>query len=126
MYDTLVRYIKKGHTCRCTLVWARYASGIQEPDSTYHLVTGDMRVTMQQNITIVWRGTGSDMLEAKANSIAHQIDRERPVRVAIAISPNERDRRTDRAKLVQDHLGANIAQVPDFVHAISQSENPLR
>jgi len=66
------------------------------------------------------------VLQAQLQSATHEIDNERPIRIAVTISSNNGHTRADRAHLVENALSANIAQVPDFIGALSHFAQCLR
>jgi hypothetical protein len=85
-----------------------------------------MRVTVQNNIDIVRRALRRNVLEPKLQSAARKIDHQRPFVITIAIPPNERDGRTDRAQLIQNSFGAHIPKVPDFIGPARHQRDILR
>ena len=60
------------------------------------------------------------MLKAEFQSGAREIDSQRPFEIAVAISANDHDWRTDRAKLIQDALRANVSKVPNLVGVVRE------
>jgi hypothetical protein len=70
---------------------------------------------VQQNINIVWRLIGWNVLKTEFQSTADKIDDQWPFKIAVAISADENDARADRAQLVEDRFRANIPKMPDFV-----------
>ena len=78
------------------------------------------------------------MLETEFQSIANEIDNQRPFEVGVTISSHESDSWTDCAKFVQNSSCADISKMPDFICTlrhladvfrqmivrISQNENP--
>ncbi len=82
-------------------------------------------MTMQNNIDILRRNIGWNMLQSKFQTVALEIDNQRPVEVPVAIAAHDSERRTDRFEIVGDGRFANIAQMPDLVRACRQLENRL-
>ena len=72
---------------------------------------------MQHNVGVVRRFVRRDMLEPKSQSVAHEIDNQRPFKIAVAISANDSDPWSDRAKHIENAFRANIPKMPDFVGA---------
>ncbi len=70
---------------------------------------------MQQNIGIVGRLARRDMLQTEFQSTVHKIDNQWPLEIAVAISADENDTRSDGAQLIEDCFCANISKMPDFV-----------
>lgn len=81
---------------------------------------------VQHNIDIGGRFLWRNMLQAKFQSASRQIDNQPPLRIRIAISPNECDFRTDRAQLIQDSFRADVAQMPDLIRLPRKIDNYLR
>ena len=83
-------------------------------------------MTMQNNIDIVRRDIGRNMLQAKFQPLADRIDNQRPVRVPIAIPAHHRQLRTGRGQIVCDRRLAHITQMPDLVRLARKIDNFLR
>ena len=83
-------------------------------------------MTMQNNIDIVRRNVRWNMLQPKLQSIALQIDNQRPVGVPVAIPAHHGQRQPDRFEIISDRGFTYIPQMPDFVSVPSEVENCLR
>ena len=83
-------------------------------------------MTMQDNIDIIGRNIRRNMFEPKFQTFPLKIGNQRPFRIAVAISADNRDRRTDRAQFVQNAFRANITQMPDLVRVAGKIDNFLR
>jgi len=95
-------------------------------------------MTMQKNVDLGRWPIRRNVLQSKSQLFSDQIDNQRPIGIAVAISPNDRDRRTDRSQFIQNDFGANVSQMPYFgsvaraldnfrrqlVMRISQNKNP--
>ncbi len=66
------------------------------------------------------------MLQAQLQSATHEIDHQRPIRIAVAISSYDCQSRPDCAKLIENDVRANITQVPYFVSVFSEFVHLLR
>jgi hypothetical protein len=66
------------------------------------------------------------MLQPQLQSATHEIDNERPIRIAVAVSSYGCQWRPDRAKLIENGLGTNITQMPYFVSIFSEVIHRLR
>jgi len=55
------------------------------------------------------------MLQPEFQTDAHQIDYQRPFKIAVTISAHDRDAGSDGAQLIENRFGANIAQMPNLV-----------
>ena len=75
---------------------------------------------MQNNIDILRQALRRNVLQPKFQSAAGKIDNQRPLKIAVAISANDRDWRTNQSQFIQNPLGANIAQVPDLLRGFRQ------
>ena len=80
---------------------------------------------MQNNIDIFRWSFRRNVLEPESLAAARKIDNQRPIEIAVAISPHDGDPRSDYAQFVQDSLRADIAQVPDFIRAGGEIDNRL-
>lgn len=96
---------------------SRDASRIQNPDATQPLVPRHMGVSVQNDVDIFRDVIRRNVHEPTPDPVPFQINRERPVEIAVAISAHDRDRRPERLDRLQDSRVANIAQMPDFIHA---------
>jgi len=70
---------------------------------------------MQNNIDVIRYVVRRYVLQAKLQSAPRKIDNQWPVEIAVAIASHDGDSRHNRAKLVENALCANVAQMPDFV-----------
>ena len=83
-------------------------------------------MTMQNNIDIIGRNIWRNMFQPKSQALSLKIDNQRPLGIAVAVSAYNRDRRADRAQLVQNDFLADIAKMPDLVRAACKIDNFLR
>ena len=81
---------------------------------------------MQNNIDIVRRNVGRNMLQPKFQTFAGKIDNQRPIRIPIAIPAHDSERRPDCFQIIRDRRLANIAQMPDLVRVTRKIDNLLR
>ena len=81
---------------------------------------------MQNNIDIVRRNIGRNMLQPKLQTFSLKIDNQRPIRVPIAIPAHNSERRPDRFQIISDRRLADIAQMPDLVRFARKIDNLLR
>src|SRR5438105_3852359 len=80
-------------------------------------------MTMQNNIDIVRRIFRRNVHQPKLQPFSLKIDNQRPVFIPIAVTANNRERRTDHFQIVGDRRVANIAQMPDLIRACRHLEN---
>jgi len=66
------------------------------------------------------------VLKTEFQSTAYKIDDQWPFEIAVAISPNDSDSRSNRAKLIENAFRTNISKMPDFVCTFSQFLHVLR
>jgi len=85
-----------------------------------------MSVTMQNNIDIVGRMIRRNMDKSKLQSFARKVDHQWPVRIPIAISAHDGERRPDRLQIVGDRRLANVAEMPDLVGFDGEIKNRRR
>jgi len=69
---------------------------------------------------------GRHVLQAKLQSASHKIDNQWPFVIAVAIPSHDSDSRPNRAKLVENHLRANIAKMPDFISILGDFSDRFR
>ena len=70
---------------------------------------------VQKRIDIVRWLIGRNVLKTESQSAADKIDDQWPFEIAIAISAHVSDPGSNRAKLVENGLCANVSQMPDFI-----------
>lgn len=85
-----------------------------------------MRVSVQNNINAIWQVVGRYVLEAEFQSASQKIDDHWPFIIAVAISSHDSDLRPNRAKLVENDLRANVAQMPNFISIPCDFSNCFR
>ena len=83
-------------------------------------------MTVQHHIDIVRRLVGRNVLQSKFQTVSNKVDHQRPLPVAVAIAPNDRDRRTNRPQFVQNGLVTNVAQVPNLICETGQLRQLFR
>ena len=83
-------------------------------------------MAMQNNIDILGRPLRWNMLEPETFFTANEIDYQRPVKIAIAISPHDGDARGNDTQFIQNSLRANIAQMPNLIRAGSKIDDGYR
>ena len=66
-------------------------------------------MSVQKNIDIVGRLIGRNMLKTEFQSTADKIDDQWPFKIAVAISSYVSDSGSNRAKLVENGLCANVS-----------------
>jgi len=64
-------------------------------------------------------------LQTEFQSTSREIYNQRPIQIAVAISSHDGDSRPDGTQLVENVLGANIAQMPDFIGAFGDFFHPF-
>ena len=83
-------------------------------------------MTMQNNIDIIGRNIGRNMLQPKLQSSARKIDDQWPLRVPIAIAAHDGDRPTDGAQIIHHGWLAHIPKMPDLIRGACKIDNLLR
>ena len=83
-------------------------------------------MSMEDYINVIWRVVRRYVLQAKLQSAPRKIENQWPFEVAVAISSHNRDPRPKRAKLVENGLRANIAQMPNFICILGDFSNRVR
>jgi hypothetical protein len=85
-----------------------------------------MRVTVQENIDIVRRSLGRNVLQSESQPASLKIVDKRPLDIAVAVSAHNCDTRSNRTQFVKNRFRANIAKVPDFIGAPGHFLYPVR
>ena len=83
-------------------------------------------MTMQDNVDIKRGRIRRKVLQPKFQTLTGKIDNQRPIRVPIAVTAHNSERRTDRLEIISDRWLANVAQVPDLVCVARKIDNRLR
>jgi hypothetical protein len=83
-------------------------------------------MSVEQNVNVVGHAPRRNVLEPKFQPTSNEIDYERPTRMAVAISTHHRYGCSNRAKVIQNALATNIAEVPDFIGAFCHLGHILR
>ena len=115
-----------GYAPRCAAVRPGHAARIEKEYAAPLFVSGDVSMSMQYHIDIGWRLFRRHMLQAQRQTSALQIERERPLIVAVTIAPNYRNSRSNRPKFVQNMFAADISHVPDLFGIFCQFKNSRR
>ena len=85
-----------------------------------------MGMTMQYDINIFRRNVRRDVDESKSQTVAFEIDCQRPIFIPIAISTNDGQRRPNRFQAQSDRWLTNIAQMPNLVGLTGKLDNDWR
>ena len=85
-----------------------------------------MRVGVQEDIDIIRRMIGRNVLQSKFQTATRKINDKRPLEIGIAISTHYDQARTNRAKLVKNGFRTNIAKMPDFIGMFSYLFHAIR
>jgi hypothetical protein len=102
---------------RCATVGPGHAPGIEKQNAPAHLVTWDMRVTMQNNVDVIGRVFRRYMLQAEFETASRNIDDKWPVEIAVAVSAHKDNRRPDRLQLLKNGFRADVPEMPDLISA---------
>ena len=79
-----------------------------------------MRVAVQQYVHVLRRLVGRDVDEPEPDTVSFKINQERPVRLVVAIAPNNGYWRSDHLYLLEKTWRADVPEVPDFIHTCGQ------
>ena len=83
-------------------------------------------MTMQNNIDIFRRNFRRNVHQPKFQTLARQINDQRPILVPITIPADNGQWRFDRFKIQCDCWLANVAKMPNLIRACREIENRLR
>ena len=81
---------------------------------------------MQEDIDIIRRMIGRNVLQSEFQTATRKINDKRPLKIGIAISAHDDHARTNRAKLVKNRFRTNIAKMPDFIGMFGYLLNAIR
>ena len=124
--DFSVRDFKPGHTWRRTAVGPRHAARVEKENPTEPFVARDVRVPVQENIDVIRRMIRRNVLQAEFQPTSLKVENQRPLEIAVAISPHNRDVRSDRPQFVENRSRANIAKMPDLISVLRHLPHALR
>jgi len=85
-----------------------------------------MCVPVQKNIDIIRRSIRRDMLQAELQPTSRQVENQRPLEIAVAVSTHNRNARSNRTQLINNRFCANIAKMPDFIGVLGHLRHALR
>jgi hypothetical protein len=77
-------------------------------------------VAVQQHVHIGRHTIGRNVHQSKPHAVSFQVDHQRPFRIAVAISADDRHRQPDVLDRIQDARVADIAKMPDFIRVFRQ------
>lgn len=83
-------------------------------------------MTMQNNINTIRRNFRWNVHQPEFQTLALEINDQRPVFVPIAVTPDNREWRSDRFEIERDRRFANVAKVPNLVRIARQIDNLWR
>ncbi len=83
-------------------------------------------MSMEDDINVIWQVVGWYMLQAKLQSAPRKIDNQWPFQIGVAISSHDGDSGSNPAKLVENDLRTNIAQMPDFISVLGNLSHFFR
>ncbi len=94
-----------------------HTTGVQKTNAFADFVPRHVRMTVQQHIDVLRRSRWRNVDEPEANAVPLHIRTQRPFKIAVAVSTNDRKRRSHLPNRPEQRGRANIAEVPDFVDA---------
>jgi hypothetical protein len=83
-------------------------------------------VGVQENIDIIRRMIRRNVLQSQFQPTSRKVENQRPLEIAIAISPDNRDGRSNRTHLIKNRSRANIAKMPDLICVLGNLSYALR
>lgn len=103
-----------------------HAARIEKENATASFVSRDVGVAVQENIDVVWRLIGWNVLKTKFQSASHKIDDKRPLEIAVTVSAHKRDPRSDRPQFIKNRFRADVAKMPNFVGILGHFAHAIR
>jgi hypothetical protein len=116
--DFSVRDFQPGYAWRRAAVGPRYATGIEKQNATVSFIARDVRVPVQENVDIIRRPIGRNVLQPEFQPASDKIDNQWPLEIAVAISAHNNHVRPECSHLVKDPFRAHIAKMPDFIRIL--------
>jgi hypothetical protein len=113
--DFPINYFPPGHAWRRAAIGPGHATGIEKQNATASFIARDVRVGVQENIDTVGRMIRCNVLQSKFQAASLQIEDQRPLKIAVAISAHNDHARPNRSQLVKDGFCAYVAKMPDFI-----------
>ena len=83
-------------------------------------------MAVQENIDIIRRSIGRNVLQSEFQPASHKIDDKRPLEIAVAISAHDDHARSDRPQFVENRFRANIAKMPDLIGILGHLHYAIR
>jgi hypothetical protein len=81
---------------------------------------------VQKNIDIIRRSIRRNVLQSKFQPTSREVEHQRPLKIAVAVSAHNRDARSDCPQLIENRFRANIAKMPDFISVFGHFLNGVR
>jgi len=100
--DFSIRYFQPGNTWRRATIRPGHAAGIEKQNTTASFIARNVRMGVQENIYIIRRMIGWNVLQSEFQTASQKINDKRPLKIGIAISAHDDHARTNRAKLVKN------------------------
>jgi len=114
------------HRRRSTSIWSRDTARIKKTNTAALFIPRNMGVSMQNNINIFGRSFRRNVLKSQSFATANKIERQRPLKIAVAIPAYNRDSRRNGMQRIQNRFRTDIPQMPDFVRARGKLDNSFR
>jgi len=83
-------------------------------------------MTMQNNIDMVRWNIRRNVHEPELQAFTGEIDNQWPVRVPVAVAPDNGQWGTDNSQIIRDRRFADIAQMPNLVRLVGKIDNLWR
>jgi hypothetical protein len=81
---------------------------------------------VQENIDIIRRMIRRYVLQAELQPASYEIENQRPLEIAVAVSAYNGHAWSNRMKLIKNRFRANIAKMPDFISVLGHLRHALR
>src|SRR5947208_12372825 len=112
--DFSIRYFQPGNTWRRAAIRPGHAAGIEKQNTTASVIARNVRMGVQENIYIIRRMIGWNVLQSEFQTASQKINDKRPLKIGIAISAHDDHARSNRPQLIKNRFRANVAKMPDL------------
>ena len=103
-----------------------HAARVQKQNGTASFVSRDVGVAVQENIDVVRRLIGRNVLKTEFQPTSRKVENQRPLEIAVAVSSHSNNRRSDRPQRIKNRFRTNITKMPDFVGILGHFAHALR
>ena len=124
--DFPIRNFEPCDAWRRAAVGPGHAARVQKQNGTASFVSRDVGVAVQENIDVVRRLIGRNVLKTEFQPTSRKVDNQRPLEIAVADSSHSNTRRSDRPQRIKTRLLTHITNRPAFVGNLGQYPHAIQ